>query len=133
MNNASEVLAVIFEWSSLCSYFNRWAQRFLVGMSLSVLLWGLQTLEALYGYSFDVLLLTPSIFESKVTNSDGVVFVEFFAPWRGHYRTLIPIWEKIAAILKGFVIIAVFDADGHRNMKPLLQIPSMYFLIRIWP
>lgn len=83
---------------------------------LLLLLWESQPVEALYGPSSDVLLLTPSTFKSKVLNSDGVVLVEFFAPWCGHCQALTPIWEKTAAILKGFVTVAALDADAHSSL-----------------
>ncbi|KAL2317034.1 hypothetical protein Fmac_030910 [Flemingia macrophylla] len=71
---------------------------------------------ALYGASSPVLQLTPSNFKSKVLNSNGVVLVEFFAPWCGHCQALTPIWEKAATVLKGVVTVAALDADAHQSL-----------------
>ncbi|KAG2391115.1 hypothetical protein LR48_Vigan07g050100 [Vigna angularis] len=71
---------------------------------------------ALYGASSPVLQLTPSNFKSKVLNSNGVVLVEFFAPWCGHCQALTPIWEKAATVLKGVVTVAALDADAHSSL-----------------
>ncbi|KAJ1985035.1 hypothetical protein H4R34_000292 [Dimargaris verticillata] len=47
------------------------------------------------------------------------VFVEFYAPWCGHCKTLAPIYEQLAtafAHAKQQVIIARIDADSHRRI-----------------
>lgn len=71
---------------------------------------------ALYSASSPVLQLNPSNFKSKVLNSNGVVLVEFFAPWCGHCQALTPIWEKAATVLKGVVTVAALDADAHKSL-----------------
>uniref|UniRef100_A0A9I9DKH0 protein disulfide-isomerase n=1 Tax=Cucumis melo TaxID=3656 RepID=A0A9I9DKH0_CUCME len=72
--------------------------------------------NALYGASSPVLQLTPSNFKSKVLNSNGIVLVEFFAPWCGHCQALTPVWEKAATILKGVATVAALDADAHKSL-----------------
>ncbi|KAF5949959.1 hypothetical protein HYC85_011952 [Camellia sinensis] len=72
--------------------------------------------DALYGPSSPVLQLNPSNFKSKVLNSNGVVLVEFFAPWCGHCQALTPTWEKAATTLKGVATVAALDADAHQSL-----------------
>ncbi|XP_026448124.1 protein disulfide isomerase-like 2-3 [Papaver somniferum] len=72
--------------------------------------------SALYGPSSPVLQLTPSNFKSKVLNANGIVLVEFFAPWCGHCKSLTPVWEKAASVLKGIATVAALDADAHQAL-----------------
>ncbi|KAH7688723.1 protein disulfide-isomerase A6 protein [Dioscorea alata] len=72
--------------------------------------------RALYSASSPVLQLNPSNFKSKVLNSNGVVLVEFFAPWCGHCQALTPTWERAATVLKGVVTVAALDADAHKSL-----------------
>lgn len=62
----------------------------------------------LYTPLLDVMQLLPSNFKSRVLNADGIMLVEFFAPWSGHCpghcKALVPEWEKSATTLKGIVI-----------------------------
>uniref|UniRef100_A0A0E0M1W9 protein disulfide-isomerase n=1 Tax=Oryza punctata TaxID=4537 RepID=A0A0E0M1W9_ORYPU len=71
---------------------------------------------ALYSAGSPVLQLNPNNFKSKVLNSNGVVLVEFFAPWCGHCQQLTPIWEKAAGVLKGVATVAALDADAHKEL-----------------
>ncbi|KAI4319879.1 hypothetical protein MLD38_033425 [Melastoma candidum] len=72
--------------------------------------------DALYGPSSPVLQLNPSNFKNKVLNSNGIVLVEFFAPWCGHCQALTPTWEKAASVLKGVATVAALDADAHQSL-----------------
>ncbi|KAJ1289905.1 hypothetical protein BS78_02G200700 [Paspalum vaginatum] len=71
---------------------------------------------ALYSAGSPVLQLNPNNFKSKVLNSNGVVLVEFFAPWCGHCKQLAPAWEKAAGVLKGVATVAALDADAHQAL-----------------
>lgn len=97
MNRSSKVLILI-------SFF-----LFYVSSNLNLV-------DAFYGSSSPVLQLTPSNFKSKVENSNGVVLVEFFAPWCGHCKSLTPTWEKVATVLKGVATVAAIDADAHQSI-----------------
>ncbi|KAK1297577.1 Protein disulfide isomerase-like 2-3 [Acorus calamus] len=80
--------------------------------------------SALYGASSPVLQLNPNNFKSKVLNSNGVVLVEFFAPWCGHCQALTPIWEKAATVSKGVATVAALDADAHKSLAQEYGIKS---------
>lgn len=54
----------------------------------------------LYDSSSDVVELTPSNFDRLVTNSDEVWIVEFYAPWCGHCKSLVPEYKKTSTALK---------------------------------
>lgn len=85
--------------------------------SLILFVFGLiASVNALYGPSSPVVQLNPSNFKSMVLNSNGVVFVEFFAPWCGHCKALTPTWEKAATVLKGVATVAALDADAHQSL-----------------
>ncbi|XP_022126074.1 protein disulfide-isomerase A6 homolog [Pieris rapae] len=71
---------------------------------------------ALYDSSSDVVQLTPSNFEKLVTNSNEVWIIEFFAPWCGHCKNLVPEYKKAARALKGIVKVGAVDADQHRDL-----------------
>ncbi|XP_045778392.1 protein disulfide-isomerase A6 homolog [Maniola jurtina] len=70
---------------------------------------------ALYDSSSDVVELTPSNFERLVTKSDEVWIVEFFAPWCGHCKNLVPEYKKAARALKGIAKVGAIDADQYKD------------------
>ncbi|KAJ1993451.1 hypothetical protein H4R33_000644 [Dimargaris cristalligena] len=62
--------------------------------------------------------LTIDNFDAVVDGSKAV-FVEFYAPWCGHCKTLAPIYEQLAgafAHAKDTVVIAKVNADDHRSL-----------------
>mmetsp|Transcript_16952 Transcript_16952/g.22406 ORF Transcript_16952/g.22406 Transcript_16952/m.22406 type:complete len:438 (+) Transcript_16952:85-1398(+) len=72
---------------------------------------------ALYGSNSDVIQISGNVdFREKVTKSDGIWLVEFYAPWCGHCKNLAPEWEKAASALKGVVNIAAVDATQDQSL-----------------
>jgi protein disulfide-isomerase A6 len=71
-----------------------------------------------------VKILTPDNFDSVVGQGQGV-FVEFFAPWCGHCKSLAPEYEIAATAFKKFdsqAIIASVDADAHRSLGTRFEV-----------
>ncbi|KAF4523487.1 hypothetical protein B566_EDAN004556 [Ephemera danica] len=71
---------------------------------------------ALYPSSSGVIELTPANFDKLVIQSDDIWIVEFFAPWCGHCKQLVPEYSKAAAALKGVVKVGAVDADEHKSL-----------------
>ena len=82
--------------------------KILLGVSLALALL-LNTCQGLYDAKSPVVRLTKDNFSKLVLNSDELWFVEFYAPWCGHCKSLAPSWEKAAKNLKGVVKVGAVD------------------------
>ena len=81
-----------------------------VPISLTILLaLQLNTCAALYSAKSNVVKLTKDNFKKLVLDSDELWFVEFYAPWCGHCKQLVPEWDKAADKLKGVVKLGAVD------------------------
>jgi len=71
----------------------------------------------IYFVNGKVLDLTPDNFDSVVDGSKGA-FVEFFAPWCGHCKSLAPEYEIVGEAFdkESSVVIAKVDADAHKDL-----------------
>lgn len=60
---------------------------------------------AFYEGNSAVVQLDPNNFDKLVTNSDEIWLVEFYAPWCGHCKNLVPEYQKTAQALKVSIIV----------------------------
>lgn len=74
------------------------------------------TCSGLYSGSSPVVKLTKDNFKKLVLDSDELWFIEFFAPWCGHCKTLAPEWEKAARQLKGVVKVGAVDMTTDQDV-----------------
>ncbi|KAI3880795.1 hypothetical protein MKX03_034696 [Papaver bracteatum] len=66
-----------------------------------------------------------------VLNENGIVVIEFFAPWCGHCKSLTPKWEKVASVLKSVATIAALDADAYQSLAQVYSIVCTTYVIRV--
>ncbi|GAB0100129.1 Protein disulfide-isomerase A6 homolog [Sergentomyia squamirostris] len=71
---------------------------------------------ALYPSSSDVVDLTPANFDRLVKQSDSIWIVEFYAPWCGHCKSLVPEYQKLATALKGVIKVGAVNADEDKSL-----------------
>lgn len=71
---------------------------------------------ALYDNKDDVVELTASNFQKQVINDDSIWIVEFYAPWCGHCKNLVPEYKKAAKALKGLVKVGAVDMTQHQSV-----------------
>ena len=67
--------------------------------------------------------LSADNFKQEVESNEGIVFVEFYAPWCGHCKKLLPELEEAAKQLRWTpgVTIAKMDADTRADNKAVAK------------
>lgn len=71
---------------------------------------------AMYSPSDDVISLTEGTFDRMVLKSDEVWVVEFYAPFCGHCRSLVPEYKKAATALKGVIKVAGVNCEEEQGL-----------------
>jgi len=64
----------------------------------------------------DVIELTTKNFDEIVFKSKVPVLLEFYAPWCGHCKSLVPTYEEVATNLKGIALVAKIDATVEEGL-----------------
>jgi len=62
----------------------------------------------------DVIVYTDADFVDGVKQHE-IALLEFYAPWCGHCKKLVPEYARAATMLKGVVTLAKMDADTEQN------------------
>jgi len=65
-----------------------------------------------------VTVVVGETFKSAVLDNDKDVFIEFYAPWCGHCKSLAPIWDKLGEAVKDVDSLVVAKIDATANDYP---------------
>eukprot|EP01100_Stratorugosa_tubuloviscum_P006431 TRINITY_DN2779_c1_g2_i1.p1 TRINITY_DN2779_c1_g2~~TRINITY_DN2779_c1_g2_i1.p1 ORF type:complete len:408 (-),score=170.42 TRINITY_DN2779_c1_g2_i1:65-1288(-) len=90
------------------------------------------TINSLYSPNSEVIILNKKNFASTVFSSPHVWLVEFYAPWCGHCKSLVPEYQKAATTLKGLVKVAAVDCDAERELCQFYSIQG-FPTIKLFP
>lgn len=83
---------------------------------LCLLLLLISCTTALYDNSDEVVELTAGNFHKRVLDDDAIWVVEFYAPWCGHCKQLVPEYRKVANALKGIAKVGGVDMTQHQSL-----------------
>lgn len=73
--------------------------------------------------------ITDNEFEAKVLHDEGVVLVDFWAPWCGPCKAIAPFIEKIAQEFQGDVSVVKVNVDQNPLFSSQLGVRSIPTLI----
>jgi protein disulfide-isomerase A1 len=79
-----------------------------------------------------VKVIVGKTFKEIVLDSDSDVLVKFYAPWCGHCKKLVPIWEQVATELKDIPNLVIADFDATANEVEGLDIKG-YPTLKFYP
>jgi protein disulfide isomerase family A protein 3 len=66
----------------------------------------------------DVTVVVGKTFDEQVLDKSKDVFVEFYAPWCGHCKSLAPKWSELATKLKEYPSLRIAKIDATANDIP---------------
>ena len=69
--------------------------------------------------------ITDDEFDREVLQSEGIVVVDFWAPWCGPCHTMAPALEAFAAVNSGKVKVCKIDADDNPKTAEHYEIRSL--------
>jgi len=72
-----------------------------------------------------VLHLSKENFEKEVTNLEGSVLVDFWAPWCGPCRMLGPIIDELGSMFEGKAKIAKVNVDEQNELASRFKVMSI--------
>jgi thioredoxin 1 len=73
----------------------------------------------------DVTVVSDATFEAEVLKADGLVLVDFWAPWCGPCRAVGPVIEKVAEQYAGRVKVAKMNVDENQVTSQTYGIRSI--------
>lgn len=71
--------------------------------------------NCLYSRKSPVKTLDARDFDKTIRESDQLTIVKFMAPWCGHCKNLVPVYEKVAAAMEGLVNVSAINCDEDAN------------------
>jgi protein disulfide-isomerase A1 len=78
-----------------------------------------------------VRVVVGKTFESEIVKSDKPVFLEVYAPWCGHCKSLAPIWEELGKAYVGTdVVIAKIDGSANHIPFQIQGFPTLVLFLK---
>ena len=75
------------------------------------------------------IVITEANFEQEVLNSDIPVLLDFWAPWCGPCKMLLPVVDEIAKEYEGKIKVGKVNTDENMSLSSQFQITSIPCLI----
>jgi len=81
-----------------------------------------------------VVSVTADSFKAEVLDYEGLVIVEYYAPWCGHCKSLAPEYAKAADTLKGKPVkFAAVDATEHGSVSEMFEVSGFPTIVYHMP